>query len=254
MLQNTLVAILKIFIRELSFNHDVGNALTQSPNLFKNIVDAIKENKIVLKTVSGEPEVNIGDILSNELLQAFFTILGKGAGDIFQEINAVCKNGGYITGPSYSLNSNIFPWNDQGNAKRLFIATDRPSGTRFIFLLRYGTPDYINDFAFGGYIYHGKGKTETIFAKRSEGKVCDYGKGQSGFKRRFEETGDNTDDISDMPKKRGGMKIKKHTKKHKRFKKNNTKKHNYVKIIKRKFTKKNKKNKNKKKCTKKNLL
>ena len=87
-----------------------------------------------------------------ELLNAFFTILGKGAGDIFQEINAVCKNGGY-TYPSTTINSgsssssssqtysplfsdtNIARWSN-GNAKRCFAANDRPSATRFIFLVK----------------------------------------------------------------------------------------------------------------------
>jgi hypothetical protein len=79
-----------------------------------------------------------------------YTILFKGAGDLYQEINAVCKNGGYIGVISY--NGDIIRWdNATEHAKRLFVAKDRPSGCRFIFFRKFGRPEEINQLAYGGY-------------------------------------------------------------------------------------------------------
>ena len=120
----------------------------------------------------------------------------KGIGDIFQEINSVCKYGGYSTfrqsaatpltngmyrvgtnriisyleapklanslAPTYTDNSNtIIIGGDvrTGDQIRLFLAEDRPSGTRFGFVKKYGRIQDINQRSYGGY-YDG---TDTSF-------------------------------------------------------------------------------------------
>ena len=77
----------------------------------------------------------------------------KGVGDLFQEINAVCINGAY-SNPTY--NPDIYDYNrSTGQPHRLFLANDRPSATRFIFMLTRGISG-INRNAFGGYYPHNK--------------------------------------------------------------------------------------------------
>ncbi len=86
----------------------------------------------------------------------FSKILFKETGDFFQEINCVCKNGGYVK-ETYNVNSSdILPYfignkYEYGNQLRFFTANDRPSGTRFIFMLKNGNPSEVNLKAFGGY-------------------------------------------------------------------------------------------------------
>ena len=78
-------------------------------------------------------------------------LLFKGCGDLFQEINAVMKNGGYSNIPKYSKND-IIPFSQTNEIpNRYFFAHDRPSGLRFIFMLQNGNVDEINKNAIGGY-------------------------------------------------------------------------------------------------------
>jgi hypothetical protein len=82
----------------------------------------------------------------------FFTeiyeqLLLKGVGDLFQEINAVAKWGAYT---DMDDNTNISSYDDDGDANRIFLANDRPSATRFIFMLLSGKSG-INELAMGGY-------------------------------------------------------------------------------------------------------
>ena len=84
-----------------------------------------------------------GDILKE--------ILFKGCGDLFQEINAVMKNGGYVNIPKYS-NMDIIPFSQRDSIPtRYFFAHDRPSALRFIFMLKHGNVNEINEKAVGGY-------------------------------------------------------------------------------------------------------
>ena len=94
-------------------------------------------------------------------------ILFKGVGDLFQEINAVAKLGGYTGTNSYS-DGGIKQWNTQ-NAVRCFLANDRPSGTRFIFMLLNGEPNQINLNAFGGYY---SANQELVVKRPENGFVC----------------------------------------------------------------------------------
>jgi len=90
-------------------------------------------------------------------------ILFKGVGDLFQEINSVSKFGGY-TMESYSCANKILSYErTDGNQIRCFLANDRPSGTRFIYMLLNGREDQINNRAFGGYY----SKEKEVLAKRS---------------------------------------------------------------------------------------
>ena len=187
-LKNTLVSILSILINLLSNQtylpgYRIGQYLTTnqaiitpsstSPssginptgfNIFKNIINIITQN--VPDTI---PPDDISSVLQNNLLQSFFTILGKGAGDIFQEINTVCKHGGYISPPV--SDTSIIPWNSSGNAMRCFAANDRPSACRFIFLNKYGNDTQINTLSFGGYI-----SNDEVITTRTNGPVCMFNK------------------------------------------------------------------------------
>ena len=96
-------------------------------------------------------------------LTGILNILFKGSGDLFQEINAACKWGGY-TGDNYGCSISVAKYNtlntkssNDGNTLRMFIANDQPSGCRFAFLLLKGYEEFINKYAFGGYM--GSGKT-----------------------------------------------------------------------------------------------
>lgn len=95
-------------------------------------------------------------------LTGILNILFKGSGDLFQEINAACKWGGY-TGGGYGCSSSVIKYNasntkssNDGNTLRMFIANDQPSGCRFAFLLLKGYEEFINKYAFGGYMGIGK--------------------------------------------------------------------------------------------------
>lgn len=105
-------------------------------------------------------------VLQFGFLTGILNILFKGSGDLFQEINAACKWGGYKS-DSYSCRSSVVSYNtlntkssNDGNTLRMFIANDQPSGCRFAFLLLKGYEEFINKYAFGGYM--GIGKTMLV--------------------------------------------------------------------------------------------
>ena len=91
------------------------------------------------------------EAISKELLEIVWGILFKGTGDIFQEINALCKYGGYTSSPNYINNTEIIEWDNTGNVKRIFFANDRPSASRFISMLKEGRDEDVNINASGGY-------------------------------------------------------------------------------------------------------
>lgn len=192
-LNNMLVSLLSIFINNLKSNDNklvnIGTYLTTNIkansqfNIFQNIIDVIKNNEVQLATIS-ESTIEVDKNTKSELLQSFFSILAKGAGDIFQEINAVCKYGGYTsTTNNYSINRDIIPWNNKGDAKRCFLANDRPSATRFIFLssVGVGKANDINKLSFGGYV----SDYITVLYQRTTGNVCDIKGGTRKHKRKY---------------------------------------------------------------------
>ena len=111
--------------------------------------------------------------IRDEFQACMYRILFKNTGDLFQEINAVCRNGGYINDAANPINyygGNIIPWVNS-NAKRLFLAQDQPSACRFIFLKKYGLPEETNSGAFGGFwgqdkkmIYYHSSSNNPIYA------------------------------------------------------------------------------------------
>lgn len=184
-LKNTLVNILKTIETIYSVNQDLGSYITNHvpiqnfKTFFDNIFNVIKNQAV---TSAIEPsKINVSSQTIQSLLNAVFTILGKGSGDIFQEINSVCKNGGYKQEAQYNNNSMIqWPSNGKGDCMRFFAATDRPSAARFVFLLLQGKPAEINQLAFGGYISKSEGGDCIVFKpqkQKNDGKivpVCDY--------------------------------------------------------------------------------
>ena len=112
---------------------------------------------------SDNKNMNIFNAMLNNIVQ-------KGIGDIFQEINSVCKYGGY-TMENYNANDNVLSLNTEtGNQTRFFIATDRPSSARFVFILSNGSTEQINTKAYGGM------STETrlfIFKQNQSIDVCE---------------------------------------------------------------------------------
>jgi hypothetical protein len=154
-LRETLVKILE-FIVDLQKSYPERSGLIyQNQNgifggLYENLFNSDYKDKL--------------PTLKNKFLNAILNILFKGSGDLFQEINAVCKWGGYSFEREYTCDRGVLPYNSNslgsdgnGNALRMFIANDQPSGCRFAFLLLNGHPDFINEYAFGGYM--GTGKT-----------------------------------------------------------------------------------------------
>ena len=122
----------------------------------------------------------------------FKNILFKGIGDIFQEINAIAKYGGY-TGENYNcgldINERYFDTkkNDSnkkydGDALRCFVAKDRVSVSRYLFIKKNGKKGEINLRTCGGYI---DGFTSGI----NMGVSCNMDKQLGG---RFIMTEDNT--------------------------------------------------------------
>jgi hypothetical protein len=93
----------------------------------------------------------------NNIYQCIYKhILFKGTGDLFQEINGVCKYGGY-TGEMYFYDPGVLSYTflpvpgATGDQLRFIASKDRPSGTRIAFMIKRGQPNEINLRAFGGY-------------------------------------------------------------------------------------------------------
>ena len=142
--------------------------LLSIPNLnYENIWDDIYER---LFEEVDNPQFPIGPDKIPIFELIYREILFKGVGDFFQEINAVAKHGGY-TMANYHNDRGIYNYpGANGNQIRCFLAKDRPSGTRFIYMLLNGRADQINQKAFGGYY----NKDKEVLAKRSENrKICE---------------------------------------------------------------------------------
>ena len=80
----------------------------------------------------------------------------KSSGDIGQELTALCEFGGFSS-IDY-MNNNIASYNQNGDAYRVFLANDRPSGLRYVFIrdLMVNNPQLlnqsdINKLSIGGY-------------------------------------------------------------------------------------------------------
>lgn len=119
---------------------------------------------------------NLFDWLVNnqqDFNKVYSEILFKGTGDIFQEINSVCKYGGY-TMENYFSNDTVLQYiPTNGNQVRFFAANDRPSGTRFMFILLNGKENEINTKASGGYY----SENDQYIVNRRGYETCNASKG-----------------------------------------------------------------------------
>jgi len=145
--------------------------LLSIPNLnYENIWDDIYDR--LLEKVDN-PQFPIGPAKIPIFELIYREILFKGVGDFFQEINAVAKYGGYTMDnmDNYHNDQGIYNYpGSSGNQIRCFLAKDRPSGTRFIYMLLNGRDNQINTKAFGGYY----NKDKEVLAKHStNAKLCD---------------------------------------------------------------------------------
>jgi len=111
----------------------------------------------------------------NNIYQCIYKhILFKGTGDLFQEINGVCKYGGY-TGEMYYTDPGLLSYTflpvpgATGDQLRFIASKDRPSGTRIAFMIKRGQPNEINLRAFGGYYDTGN---EFIVRRNQEYNPC----------------------------------------------------------------------------------
>jgi hypothetical protein len=147
-LKNTLVNVINFI---LSTDDTTRTQIFAGGIIFENLFTLFTKN------------INSFNIVYSE-------ILFKGTGDLFQEINCVSKFGGY-TMKNYKIDSNILSMNtNNGEQLRLFAANDRPSGTRFIFILLNGNPNEINTKAMGGYY----SKEKLLIVKHPQNtKNCD---------------------------------------------------------------------------------
>ena len=92
--------------------------------------------------------------VNNQFFKDLFAeLLFKGRGDLDQEINAAIKWGGYEGNPRNIQYGHLIVPHDQasGEAMRYFVANDRPSACRFMFMLLNAPADKVNRLAFGGY-------------------------------------------------------------------------------------------------------
>lgn len=139
-------------INDNNSNNSSNNSLLETPNFFRNFFNLQVDGK-------------------HNNFNFFFNILAniyyKGTGDLFQEINVVCKNGGYLNDGSYYADPTIIKWGfarTDGNTLRMFLARDRPSACRFAVMTVFGDDSGVNKFAFGGY----SSTTKTLIVARQK--------------------------------------------------------------------------------------
>ena len=116
--------------------------------VFSTLLDTIKDK---LKNVSFKSIEKVWEYLDDDSIFTDLSRIGmrKGLGDFLQEVMTVCKNGGMVTPPTYVLNKTL-KYDDNGEATRLGLMGDGPSGCRLLFMLSNGT-GAINKKAMGGF-------------------------------------------------------------------------------------------------------
>lgn len=140
----------------------VLDKIFKEKQIFENLYDMATQEGLDFQTGAEISKINFDysnfkmDPYVNANLNIFSVvfnkILIKGTGDLYQEINSVCKYGGYV-GDNYYCDENILSYNtSSGNQTRFFAANDRPSASRFIFILCNGDENEINTKSLGGYI------------------------------------------------------------------------------------------------------
>ena len=141
-LKNTLVKVIDYIV---NLDEPSRDSIFRGDNIFSNLFE------LFARTPASTPASTPS--LFNKV---YSEILFKGTGDLFQEINSVNRYGGYIDDSYACDSSKIIPYRVSGSGiwqepLRFFAAKDRPSGTRFIFMLSRGNIEDINTKAVGGY-------------------------------------------------------------------------------------------------------
>jgi hypothetical protein len=149
-LRNTLLTIL-LSIPDLDYE-----------NVWDDIYNRLEEDVNDPLDATNTKQIKIYALIYRE-------ILFKGVGDLFQEINAVAKYGGYTT--KYICDQDIYSYPQDGNQTRCFLANDRPSGTRFVYMLLNGQENEINKKAFGGY-YATSGEKDVLVKRSENANIC----------------------------------------------------------------------------------
>ena len=144
-LRNTLNSILS-YINDPPFSRERSELYAEKNIFVKLFQMGVKELQMPNKSKnnSSHPDSIFTSLLKN--------LLFKGVGDIFQEINAICAFGGY-DGNEYKSGVNVIGYTDKNkNAPRCFVAKDRVSVCRYLFIRKQGDPNEINETTSGGYI------------------------------------------------------------------------------------------------------
>ncbi len=182
-LKNTLVNIINFIENPFNFiapktiliipTGTGTGTLQKKKSDIRSVQDYILDTNNYTLTDEEQPPSNIFDNLFNIFVLnpnlfnkvVHSEILFKVLGDLFQEINSLCKYGGY-TGENYETTDDVIKYNmlpGGGDTIRGFFANDRPSAIRFLYMLQHATKDSINQQAYGGYYSSSKGKiTELI--------------------------------------------------------------------------------------------
>ena len=145
-LRNTLNSILA-YINDPSFTRERSELYAEKNIFVKLFQMGVGELQITNNNVSKNKSSHPGSIFTSLLKNLLF----KGVGDIFQEINAICAFGGY-DGNKYESGGNVIGYDKSKNAPRCFVAKDRVSVCRYLFIRKQGDPNEINETTSGGYI------------------------------------------------------------------------------------------------------
>jgi hypothetical protein len=176
------VVLKKTLNSVIKYMDDSRNSLSGNRYLYaeKDIFEKLFQN--------GVEEVNIVTDMNNQISShpnsiftaVFKNLLFKGVGDIFQEINVIAKFGGYI-GSNYFCGSEIdkYIFTSQGNVKRCFVAKDRVSVCRYLFIKKFGKNEEKNLMTNGGYI-DGKNNDSNVMSGYIELRQVGRGGGGGG--------------------------------------------------------------------------
>jgi hypothetical protein len=186
-----LVIKLGIFnINADALNLELNSKKLSAPYVLADTIEAIIEaiGKLEEEDVRTAPNIfimmfNKSILNKTNYFQIFFgRILLKGAGDIFQEINAIALHGGYVKKGNKTNKYN--PFDESGNALRCFVANDRVSVIRFLFIKKWGRENEINSKAFGGYVLKNNSSKENNLANNNIGILLPTVTGGSSILRK----------------------------------------------------------------------
>ena len=123
------------------------------PQIIKTIINAWSSiNFPLLSSLTKKTNISYWDYIFINHMEDIMKIgPNKNFGDLFQEVSTVAKNGA-MTGTQYYDDDSIKEYDDSGDADRLGLMGDRPSGFRIVYILKKAlTESDINTKAHGGY-------------------------------------------------------------------------------------------------------